>query len=519
MNTQKGRAPGEGVGVLLRFTPKKHRTGKPAKACRFLQFRCSQRPAQRRLYHYLFSYKSIFPGQSSLALAKGKYRGDIMIGKRKSRPDISLYFIAACMVLLLFSLCWNHFIQPSGIVYWRADVEPPSYEAVTLQCLTNKGLAYVLISSVLLLAILVISFKRIHQADSTQRDLLLLWGIATIAPLVLWGLSHFLFRGQLPTPKAVSMLIAFNEQFRFLALLLPVIIAQYITGIILQRKALGRLAVFFALISIPVVVSINFGLDENNIRQGGEAGRMLAVCFRFVLPLMLAVCSWSTLKAVQKFDGTAKSLDNHHDNTLRQDQYLMYLGIMWLTWGGIHLAIQLAGIREIVNAYELIDGPLADGTFQLLNTCFFCVVAFVLFRKCPKGEADSIHSGHISSLWTLCFFVVMIHEETVSVFIRSIAYNSFHVYFLYLTGASFASVLPLLIYVSCTNLPMPHKIIITLSSLACSFCSFFIPYIIEQPYFHITTNGISLFLPPVTLIVSSIIARSICKRPERIQEA
>lgn len=63
-----------------------------------------------------------------------------MIGRGESRSGLSLYLVAACVVWLLFSLNWNNFTQPSGIVYWRADVEPPSYEAITLQCLSDKGL-------------------------------------------------------------------------------------------------------------------------------------------------------------------------------------------------------------------------------------------------------------------------------------------------------------------------------------------------------------------------------------------
>lgn len=442
-----------------------------------------------------------------------------MIGRSRSWSGISLYLTAACVVLLLFSLSWNTFTQPSGIVYWRADVDPPSYEAIPLQCLSDKGLVYITLSSVLLLAILVISFKRTHQNDSIQNDILLLWGIATIAPLVLWSLSSFLFRGQLPTPKAVSMLIAFNDPFRFLTLLFPMIAAQYITGILLQRKALGRLAVFFALVSFPIIIFLNFSLDENNIRQGGDAARILAICFRFLLPLMLAVFSWSTLKAVHPFDGTSDGLADQPINTRKQDAHLMYLGIIWLTWGCIHLAIQSAGIHTLANAYELTDGPLVDGTYELLNTCFFCIAAFIFSRKHQRRGFNSIQSRRTSSLWTICFFAVMIHEETVSIFIRSIAYDSFHVYFLYLTGASFVAVLPLLAYASCPLFRTSHKIIIALSSLACSFCSLFIPYIIEQPYFHITTNCFSLFLPPVALIVYSITARVIRKRTETIQES
>ncbi|MBP3540836.1 MAG: hypothetical protein J6K72_03305 [Clostridia bacterium] len=441
-----------------------------------------------------------------------KYWSDIMVGRSKSWSNISLYLIAACMVLLLFSFGWNHFTQPSGIVYWRADVDPPSYEAISLQCLSNKGLVYIAISSVLLLSILVISFKRTHPMDCIQNDILLLWGIATIAPLVLWGLSSVLFRRQLPSPQAVSMFIALNDPFRFLTLLLPIIVAQYITGILCQHKALGRLAVFFALISLPIIGLINFSLDENNILQSDHFARMLVICFRFVLPLMLAICSWSTVKAVQKLDNAPDRLVDHHDHTIHQEPYLMYLGIIWLTWGCVHLAIQLAGIHTIANAYELIDGPLIDGTFELLNTCFFCVVAFVLYRKRQRREFDSIHARCISSLWTMCFFAVMIHEETVSIFIRSIAYDSFHVSFLYLTGAAFVSVLPLLTYVSCAFLRTSQKMIMTLCALACSFCSFLIPCLVEYHDFHIVANCISLFLPPFTLIVYSIIARMIHKR-------
>ncbi|MBE5778711.1 MAG: hypothetical protein E7331_05175 [Clostridiales bacterium] len=442
-----------------------------------------------------------------------------MIGRSKSWTNISLYFIAACIVLLLFSLYWKNFTQPSGIVYWRAVVDPPSYEAITLQCLTNKGLVYITISSVLLLSILVISLKRIQRIDSIQRDILLLWGIATITPLVLWSLSNFFFQRQFPTPKAVSMLIFFNDQFLFLTLLLPVIVAQYITGILLRNKALGRLAVFFALMCIPIIVFMNFRLDENNIQEGAHIGRMLAICFRFVLPLVLAICSWSALKAVQRFDNTPTRLVDHRNNTTNHNKYLIYLGIIWLTWGCIHLAIQLAGIHTIENSYELIDGPLVDGTYELLNICFFSMLAFVFFHKHQRREVDSIHSRHTSSLWTMCFFAVMIHEETASIFIRSIAYDSFHVYFLYLTGASFVAVLPLLTYTSCSILPTSQKTIITLSSLACSFSSFFIPYIIEQPYFHITTNCISLFLPPFTLIAYSIIPLITGKRQKPLQES
>lgn len=442
-----------------------------------------------------------------------------MIGRSKSWSNISLYLIAACMVLLLFSLNWNNFTQPSGIVYWRADVDPPSYEAITLQCLSNKGLVYITISSFLLLSILVISFKRTHQIDCIQNDILLLWGIATIAPLVLWSLSNFFFRRQLPTPKAVSILIAFNDQFLFLTLLIPVIIAQYITGIILRRKALSRLAVFFALLCIPIIVSMNLSLDENIILQGDNVVQMLVICFRFVLPLMLAILSWSTLKAIQKGDNTSNSLVDHRDNTIHQDNYLMHLGIIWLIWGCIHLAIQLAGIHTIANSYELIDGPLVDGTYELLNICFFCMLTSVFFRKHQRREVVSIQSRCTSSLWTMCFFVAMVHELTVSIFIRSIAYDNFHVYFLYLTGASFVSILPLLAYVSCSILRPSHKIIITLGSLACSFCSFFIPYIIEQPYFHIATNCLSLFWPPFTLIAYFIISRITRKRQGTIQSS
>ena len=197
----------------------------------------------------------------------------------------------------------------------------------------------------------------------------------------------------------------------------------------------------------------------------------------------------------------------------------MYLGIIWLIWGCIHLAIQLAGIHTIANSYELIDGPLVDGTYELLTICFFCMLTFVFFRKHQRREVVSIQSRCTSSLWTMCFFAVMIHEETASIFIRSIAYDSFHVYFLYLTGASFVAVLPLLTYTSCSILPTSQKTIITLSSLACSFSSFFIPYIIEQPYFHITTNCISLFLPPFTLIAHSIIPLITGKRQEAIRES
>lgn len=442
-----------------------------------------------------------------------------MIGRNKAWSAISLYLIAACMVLFLFSLNWNHLTQPSGIVYWRADVDPPSYEAVTLRCLSNKGIGYVAGSSVLLLSILVISFKQMHQNDGMQKDILLLWGMATIAPLVLWSLSQFLFRRQLPTPKAVSMLLAFNDPFCFLMLLFPVIVAQFITGILLQRKALGKLAVFFALISIPIILLINFSLDENNLQQGDHVGRVLAIGFRFVLPLMLAVCSWSTLKAIQPFDHTPNRLADHQENAINHDTYLMYLGILWLAWGCIHLAIQAASIRTIVNACELMDGPLVDGTFELLNICFFCMVAFVLFRMRQRRGFDSIQSRCTSSLWTMCFFAVMLHEETVSGFIRSIAYDSFHVSFLYLTGASFVAVLPLLTYVSCMSFRTPHKIIIALSTLACSLGSFLIPYIVKQRDFHIITNGISLFLPPFTLIASAIIAGILRKRPGTIQES
>ena len=425
--------------------------------------------------------------------------------KRKSWPNISLYLLAACIVLFLFSVKWNSFMQPSGIVYWRADVDPPSYEAITLQCLSNKGLVYITISSVLLLAVLVILFKRIHPTDSIQSDILLLWGMATIAPLVLWSFSSFLFRRQLPTPQAVSMLIAFNDQFRFLTFLLPMIVAQYITGIICQHKALGRLVVFLALLCFPIIVSMNFSLDENNIQQNDYVGRMLVICFRFVLLLMLAVCSWSTLKSVQKSDNTPDRIDDQSNNAINQDKYLKYLGIIWLTWGCIHLAIQLAGIHTIENSYELIDGPLVDGTFELLNVCFFCMISFIVFRKHQRRAFDSIQSRRVASLWTMCFFAVMIHEEMVSVFIRSIAYDSFHVYFLYLSGAAIVSVLPLLMYASCLILHTSHKTIITLGSLVCSFCSFLIPHIIEQPYFHIATNWFSLFLPPFMLITSSIL--------------
>ena len=439
------------------------------------------------------------------------------MGKSKSLSNISLYLIAACMVFFFFSINWNNFTQPSGIVYWRADVDPPSYEAITLQRLSNKGHAYITISSVLLLSILVLSFKRMHQMDSIQSDILLLWGIATITPFVLWSLSHFFFQRQLLAPKAVSMLIAFHDPFRFLTFLSPMIVALYITGIICQHKTLGRLAVFFALLCFPIIVSMNFSLDENNIQHGDPVGRMLAICFRFILPLILAVCSWFTLKTVQKSDNTSDRLADHHDNTTKQDTYLSCLGILWLAWGCIHLAIQFASIQTIANAYELIDGPLVDGTYELLNICFFCMMAFIFYRKHQRRGFDSIQSRCASALWTMCFFAVMIHEETVSIFIRSIAYDSYHVYFLYLTGASFVSVLPLLTYASCSILRTSQKLVIALGSLACSICSFLVPYIIEQSYFHITTNCISLFLPPFTLIAYSIIAGIIRKRQGTIQ--
>ena len=432
--------------------------------------------------------------------------------KRKSQPIISLYLIAACMVLFLFSVNWNTFTEPSGIVYWRADVDPPSYEAITLQCLSNKGLVYIAISSVLLLSILVISFKRTRQTDSIQSNLLLLWGIATIAPLVLWSLSQFIFRPKLPAPQAVSVFIALNDQFRFLIFLFPMITAQYITGMLLRQKILGRLAVFFALISIPVIIFVNFGLDENNLQQGDRIGQMLATCLRFILPLMLAVCSWSTLKAVQKLNTPSDGLVDHRDNTTNKDPYLIWLGILWFAWGCIHLAIQLASIQTIANAYDFIDGPLIDGTFEWLNVCFFCVITFVVYRMHQRREAVSIQSRRMASLWTIGFFAVMLHEETVSMFIRSIEYDSYHVYFLYLSGAIFASVLPLLMYASCLILRSSHRIIITLISSACSFGSFLIPCVIEQPTFHIATNALSLILPPLMLMASSVLRVAYTKR-------
>ena len=416
------------------------------------------------------------------------------------------------MVLFLFSINWDYFIQPSGIVYWRADVDPPSYEAITLQCLSNKGLVYIAISSVFLLSILVISFKRTRQTDSIQSNLLLLWGIATIAPLVLWSLSQFFFRPKLPAPQAVSVFIALNDQFRFLVFLVPMIVAQYITGIICQQKTLGRLAVFFALISIPVIIFVNFGLDENNIQQGDQLRRVLATCLRFILPLMLAFCSWSTLKAVQKLNTPSDGLVDHRDNTTNKDPYLIWLGILWFAWGCIHLAIQLASIQTIANAYEFIDGPLIDGTYEWLNVCFFCMIAFVVYRKHQKREADSIQSRRMASLWTIGFFAVMLHEEMVSMFIRSIGYDSYHVYFLYLSGATFVSVLSLLMYASCLILPSSHRIVITLSSLACSVGSFLIPCMIEQPTFHIATNGLSLVLPPLMLMAVSLLRVAHSKR-------
>ncbi|MBP3649674.1 MAG: hypothetical protein J6K73_07830 [Clostridia bacterium] len=435
-----------------------------------------------------------------------------MIERRKSQPNIAVYLITACMVLFLFSINWNTFIQPSGIVYWRADVDPPSYEAITLQCLSNKGLMYIAISSVLLLAILVILLKQTHQKDNIQSDLLLLWGMATIAPLLLWSLSSFLFQRKLPTPQAVSMLIAFNDQFRFLVFLFPMIVAQYITGMLLRQKTLGRIAVCFALISIPVIVSVNFNLDENNIQQGDQIGRVLATCFRFILPLMLAVCSWATLKAIREFSNTSDCLVDHRDNTTNKDPYLIYLGILWFAWGCVHLAIHFASIQTIANAYDFIDGPLIDGTFEWLNVCFFCMIAFVVYRKHQRREADSIQSRRMASLWTIGFFAVMLHEEMVSMFIRSIAYDTYHVCFLYLSGATFVSVLPLLMYASCLILRSSHRIVITLSSLACSVGSFLIPCMIEQPTFHIATNGLSLVLPPLMLMAVSLLRVAHSKR-------
>ena len=435
-----------------------------------------------------------------------------MIERRKSQPIISLYLIAACMVLFLFSVNWNTFTEPSGIVYWRADVDPPSYEAITLQCLSNKGLVYVTISSLLLLSILVIALKRTCQMDGIQNDLLLLWGMATLAPLVLWSLSSILFRPQLPTPQAVSVFIALNDPFRFLIFLFPMIAAQYITGMLLRQKTLGRLAAFFALISIPVIISVNFYLDENNMQQGDQIGRVLAIGFRFVLPLMLAVCSWSTLKAVREFDNMSDHLVDHRDNATNRDPYLICLGILWLAWGCIHLAIQLASIQTIANAYDFIDGPLIDGTFEWLNVCFFCMITFVVYRMHQKRKADSIQSRRMASLWTIGFFAVMLHEETVSMFIRSIGYDSYHVYFLYLSGAIFASVLPLLMYASCLILRSSHRIIITLISSACSYGSFLIPCVIEQPTFHITSNALSLILPPLMLMASSVLRVAYTKR-------
>ncbi len=429
-----------------------------------------------------------------------------MNGTSKSKTAVSLYLIAACLVWLLFSLNWNHFIQPSGIVYWSADVEPPSYEAISLQCLSDKGIVYLSISAVLLLSLLGILFKRIHRIDSIQSDLLLLWGMATITPLVLWSLGQFFFRRQLPSPEAVRMLIPYNDQFLFLTLLLPVIAVQYITGIAFRNKMLGRLAVFFALLCIPIIVSVNFFLDENNIRQADHIGRMLATAFRYVPPVMLAVFSWSALKTVPKRDNTSGAPADHLDNPIRKNTYLMGLGIIWFIWGCFHLMIHYARIQAIVNAYEFIDGPLVDGTFELLNTCLFCIAAFILFRKSKKRGPASIRSRHTMSLWIMGFFAAMIHEEVVSVFIRSIAYDSFHVYFVYLTGASFVAVLPLLVYGSCLTLQTPLRIIVALSSLAFSLCLFVIPCMIEQRYFHIAANGFSLFLPPFTLIVYSIIA-------------
>lgn len=437
-----------------------------------------------------------------------------MTARHKSPPCVSLFLIAACAVLLLFTINWDGFIQPSGIVYGCADGDPPSYEAVALHCLSDKGVAYTSVSSVLLLSVLMLAYRRMHRYGGVRRDVLLLWGMATITPLVLWSLSRFIFRQQLPSPVAVSMLIAYNDQFLFLTLLCPVIAAQYITGSILQSKALGRLAVFFALMCIPVVIFMNFSLDANNLRQGDHAGQTWAYCIRFYLPLVLAVCSWSTLKAVRRADNPADQPAGHPGNVIQRDTYPVCLGMLWLLWGCIHLAIHSASIQTIANACELVDGPLVDGTFAGLNTCVFCLITFVCFRRHQGRGFHSVQSKRISALWTVCFIAVMLHEELLSVFIRSISYDSFHVYFLCLTGASIASVLPLPTYASCMLLRAPHKIAITSGALACSLFSFLIPLMTAQADLHIAANCIPLFLPPLMLTACAVAAGMPRKRPE-----
>lgn len=419
-----------------------------------------------------------------------------------------LYLCLLFSIFTILSISWDNLTQKSGIIYWKVDIDPPSYEAISLNCLSDKGLIFIASSCILLMIVQVTAQKQNKQSNDLIITILTLWGIATIIPLATWVFIAYYYHPIIPAPEAVSKLVLLNDCFVFDLVFMPMIIVQIIISKMLKSVKLKRIAVFYALLSVLLVFLNYYHLDANCITEHDLVQDTFLLCARLLLPIGIALFSYITVKTINSNDSAVCLMKQPQPVLSNQKRILCPIGFLWLIWACIHLAIHNIRIHRIIESIELLGGPLVDGTISTLNSLVFFIIGSILLHKVDKRFSHVYHpkAVDILSSWIYCFLIVILYEEFSSIFLQSISYDEHVIRYVNLSSILVIEILPLLFYITCSVFRTSRIFaILSFFLLLIVFCA--PALIVDYSVFHIISQCVSLLLPPIMLLTYSLMVK------------